>query len=79
MFKEDCTVCGIPAQPVKAMRAQDRRIDDLKEELTELKTKNRSLKAELASARKQLDRSAKHIMDQRIEVLQLRRRLPSHA
>jgi len=75
----DCKTCGVPEQPVKAMRAQDRLIDDLKEELTELKTKNRSLKAELASARKQLDRSAKHIMDQRIEVLQLRRRLPSHA
>jgi predicted nucleic acid-binding Zn-ribbon protein len=74
----DCKKCGIPDQPVKHMRMQDRRIKDLLEELSNLKTANRSLKAELASARKQLDRSAQHIMDQRTEVLQLRRRLPSH-
>ena len=74
----DCKECGIPDQPVKHMRMQDRRIKDLLEELSNLKTANRSLKAELASARKQLDRSAQHIMDQRTEVLQLRRRLPSH-
>ena len=72
----DCKECGMPTQPVKHMRMQDRRIKDLLEELSNLKTANRSLKAKLASARKQLDRSAKHIMNQRAEVLMLRRELP---
>lgn len=72
----DCKECGMPTQPVKHMRMQDRRIKDLLEELNKLKTKNRSLKSQLASARKQLDRSAEHIMSQRAEVLMLRRELP---
>tara|TARA_R110000824_G_scaffold99747_6_gene237217 strand:- start:656 stop:892 length:237 start_codon:yes stop_codon:yes gene_type:complete len=76
----DCKTCGLPTQPVKALRSQERRIEDLLKDVEGLGTKNRSLKAELASARAQLDKNATHIMQQMMELRGLRRRhrLPAH-